>query len=45
MGSERIRRRLPTEVPILEQQVEIEEMHLTRILDAWDDLVRRVVSG
>jgi hypothetical protein len=35
----------PLEVPVLEQQVEIEEMHLPRILDAWDDLVRRVVSG
>lgn len=35
----------PLEVPILEQQVEIEEMHLPRILLAWDDLVRRVVEG
>jgi hypothetical protein len=35
----------PLEVPILEQQVEIEAMHLTRITDAWDDLVRRVVTG
>jgi AcrR family transcriptional regulator len=35
----------PLEVPILEQQVEIEAMHLPRITDAWDDLVRRVVAG
>ncbi len=35
----------PLEVPILEQQVEIEAMHLPRILTAWDDLVRRVVNG
>jgi AcrR family transcriptional regulator len=35
----------PLEVPILEQQVEIEAMHLPRITDAWDDLVRRVVVG
>jgi AcrR family transcriptional regulator len=35
----------PLEVPILEQQVEIEAMHLPRILTAWDDLVRRVVAG
>jgi AcrR family transcriptional regulator len=35
----------PLEVPILEQQVEIEAMHLPRILESWDDLVRRIVSG
>jgi AcrR family transcriptional regulator len=35
----------PLEVPILEQQVEIEAMHLPRVLTAWDDLVRRVVAG
>ena len=35
----------PLEVPILEQQVEIEAMQLPRILTAWDDLVRRVVAG
>jgi AcrR family transcriptional regulator len=35
----------PLEVPILEQQVEIEAMHLPRITEAWDDLVRRIVSG
>lgn len=35
----------PLEVPILEQQVEIEEMQLARIRTAWDDLVRRVVAG
>ncbi|HEX4471737.1 MAG TPA: TetR/AcrR family transcriptional regulator [Nocardioides sp.] len=35
----------PLEVPILEQQVEIESMHLPRITQAWDDLVRRVVAG
>jgi AcrR family transcriptional regulator len=34
----------PLEVPILEQQVEIEEMHVPRITSAWDDLVRRVVG-
>jgi AcrR family transcriptional regulator len=35
----------PLEVPILEQQVEREEMRVARIVGAWDDLVRRVVSG
>ena len=35
----------PLEVPILEQQIEIEAMHVPRVIDAWDDLVRRVVSG
>jgi AcrR family transcriptional regulator len=35
----------PLEVPILEQQVEIEEMALPRITAAWSDLVRRVVAG
>jgi AcrR family transcriptional regulator len=35
----------PLEVPILEQQVEIEEMQLERFMAAWDDLVRRVVAG
>jgi AcrR family transcriptional regulator len=35
----------PLEVPILEQQVEIEEMRLARFVEAWDDLVRRVVTG
>lgn len=35
----------PLEVPILEQQVAIEDMQVRRITDAWDDLVRRVVSG
>ena len=35
----------PLEVPILEQQVEIEAMHVSRVTDAWDDLVRRVVAG
>lgn len=35
----------PLEVPILEQQVEVEEMDVERITDAWDDLVRRVVAG
>jgi AcrR family transcriptional regulator len=35
----------PLEVPILEQQVEIEEMELPRFIESWDDLVRRVVSG
>jgi AcrR family transcriptional regulator len=35
----------PLEVPILEQQVEIEEMRLARITEAWDDLARRIVEG
>jgi AcrR family transcriptional regulator len=35
----------PLEVPILEQQVEIEQLHVPRITAAWDDLVRRVVTG
>jgi AcrR family transcriptional regulator len=35
----------PLEVAILEQQVEIEEMRPERIVEAWDDLVRRVVTG
>jgi len=35
----------PLEVPILEQQVEIEEMHVHRIIIGWDDLLRRVVAG
>jgi len=35
----------PVEAPILEQQVEIEEMDLARFTEAWDDLVRRVVAG
>ncbi len=35
----------PLEVPILEQQVEIEAMQVRRLVDGWDDLVRRVVAG
>ena len=35
----------PLEVPILEQQVEIEDMLVERLVTAWDDLVRRVVTG
>jgi AcrR family transcriptional regulator len=35
----------PLEVPILEQQVEIDEMDLGRFVEAWDDLVRRVVTA
>jgi AcrR family transcriptional regulator len=35
----------PLEVPVLEQQVAIEEMHVRRIIVGWDDLVRRVVEG
>ena len=35
----------PLEVPILEQQIEIESMQVNRIITAWDDLVRRVVAG
>jgi AcrR family transcriptional regulator len=35
----------PLEVPIIEQQVEIEEMELPRFIESWDDLVRRVVSA
>jgi AcrR family transcriptional regulator len=34
----------PLEVPILEQQVEIEEMQVRRIVSGWDDLVRRIVA-
>jgi AcrR family transcriptional regulator len=35
----------PLEVPILLQQTRIERMDLSRIIDGWDDLVRRVVAG
>jgi AcrR family transcriptional regulator len=35
----------PLEVPILEQQVQVEEMQVRRIIAGWDDLVRRVVRG
>jgi AcrR family transcriptional regulator len=35
----------PLEVPILVQQVEIEDMQVDRIIESWDDLVRRIVSG
>jgi hypothetical protein len=35
----------PLEVQILQQQVEVEDMGVDRILAAWDDLVRRVVAG
>ena len=35
----------PLEVPILEQQVEIEEMQDRRIMIGWEDLVTRVVNG
>ncbi len=35
----------PLEVPILEQQVELEDMLVRRIVDGWDDLVRRIVAG
>jgi AcrR family transcriptional regulator len=35
----------PLEVPILEQQVQVEEMQVRRIIAGWDDLVRRVVAG
>lgn len=35
----------PLEVPILVQQVEVEHLSRERIRDAWDDLVRRVVSA
>jgi AcrR family transcriptional regulator len=35
----------PLEVPVLEQQVEIEEMQVRRIIIGWEDLVTRVVNG
>ena len=35
----------PLEVPVLEQQVEIEEMQVRRIITGWEDLVTRVVNG
>ena len=35
----------PLEVPVLEQQVEVEEMQVRRIIVGWEDLVRRVVDG
>jgi AcrR family transcriptional regulator len=35
----------PLEVPILLQQVEIEDLPIDRIRDGWDDLVRRVVAA
>lgn len=34
----------PLEVPILQQQIEREQIPLDRIRRGWDDLVRRVVS-
>jgi AcrR family transcriptional regulator len=35
----------PLEVPILRQQVDVENMDVDRILAGWEDLVRRVVGG
>jgi AcrR family transcriptional regulator len=35
----------PLEVPILEQQVEIEGASIEGLTTSWDDLVRRVVAG
>jgi AcrR family transcriptional regulator len=35
----------PLEVPILEQQVEIEGVSIEGLTTSWDDLVRRVVAG
>jgi AcrR family transcriptional regulator len=35
----------PLEAPILEQQMDIEEMDLGRFTESWDDLVRRVVGA
>jgi AcrR family transcriptional regulator len=35
----------PLEVPILEQQVEIEGASIEGLMTSWDDLVRRVVAG
>ena len=35
----------PLEVPILEQQVEIEGISIEGLTTSWDDLVRRVVAG
>jgi AcrR family transcriptional regulator len=35
----------PLEVPILEQHLELDQMQLSRFVEAWDDLVRRVVTA
>ena len=35
----------PLEVPVPEQQIEIEAMELPRFVEGWDDLVRRIVTG
>ena len=35
----------PLEVPIVVQQVEIDGLTTDRVLDGWDDLVRRVVTA
>jgi AcrR family transcriptional regulator len=35
----------PLEVPILEQQVEVEGVSIAGLTTFWDDLVRRVVAG
>lgn len=35
----------PLEVPILEQQVEVEGVSIAGLTTSWDDLVRRVVAG
>ena len=35
----------PLEVPVLEQQIEIEAVEIPRFVDAWNDLVRRIVTG
>jgi AcrR family transcriptional regulator len=34
----------PLELPILEQQLEVEGMEVSRILAGWDDLVERIIA-
>jgi hypothetical protein len=34
----------PLEVPILEQQVQIEGIHVDRIIEAWADLAHRITQ-
>jgi AcrR family transcriptional regulator len=34
----------PLEVPILEQQVQIEHIHVDRIVEAWEDLAHRITQ-
>ena len=34
----------PLEVPILDQQVRIEGIHVDRIMEAWTDLAHRITQ-